>query len=175
MLIILGGLPGTGKTTVARQLAKALKSVYLRVDTVEQALITASKQYNPNYEFIGPEGYEILCAVARDNLLVGNYVIVDSVNPIELTREAYRNVAKSIHADFIEVEFICSDEADHKNRIELRVPDIQGHKLPIWQEVLSRDYEPWQTKTLVIDTSKYSIDESVSIILNRCGFNLTSI
>ncbi|HAT8648936.1 TPA: AAA family ATPase [Legionella pneumophila] len=169
MLIILGGLPGTGKTTVAKELAKLLKSVYLRVDTVEQALIAVSKQYNPTYEFIGPEGYEILYAVGRDNLLLGNHVIVDSVNPIQLTRDAYRSVAKSVNAEFIEVEFICSNEEDHKNRIQLRAPDIKGHKLPTWEEVLSREYEPWESRTLLIDTSKHSIEECVSIILNRCN------
>jgi predicted kinase len=35
MLIIFGGLPGTGKTAIAKQIAKQLKGLYLRVDTVE--------------------------------------------------------------------------------------------------------------------------------------------
>jgi tRNA uridine 5-carbamoylmethylation protein Kti12 len=38
MLIVLSGLPGVGKTTIARELASSLKAVYLRIDSIEQAL-----------------------------------------------------------------------------------------------------------------------------------------
>ncbi|MGO6670405.1 AAA family ATPase, partial [Rhizobium ruizarguesonis] len=38
MLIIFGGLPGSGKTTIARALAERLNAVHVRVDTIEQAI-----------------------------------------------------------------------------------------------------------------------------------------
>ena len=38
MLIVFGGLPGVGKSSVARLVAARLRAVYLRVDTIEQAL-----------------------------------------------------------------------------------------------------------------------------------------
>lgn len=37
MLIILGGLPGAGKTTIARELALRLGAVHIRIDSIEQA------------------------------------------------------------------------------------------------------------------------------------------
>lgn len=40
MLIIFGGLPGTGKTTISKEVAKRLKAVYLRMDTIEQTFKT---------------------------------------------------------------------------------------------------------------------------------------
>jgi len=42
MLIILSGLPGAGKTSVARELARRLKAVHLRIDTIEDALGNAA-------------------------------------------------------------------------------------------------------------------------------------
>jgi predicted kinase len=42
ILIIFGGLPGTGKTTLAKALAHRLSAAYLRIDTVEQAMIRAN-------------------------------------------------------------------------------------------------------------------------------------
>ncbi len=38
VLVVLGGLPGTGKTTVARAAVRRPGAVLVRVDTVEQAL-----------------------------------------------------------------------------------------------------------------------------------------
>jgi predicted kinase len=59
MLIAFGGLPGTGKTTIAQALARKLAAVYLRIDTLEQALI-ASGDAGAD---IGPAGY--LAAIWR--------------------------------------------------------------------------------------------------------------
>ena len=36
VLIILSGLPGTGKTTIARELAMAVLAVHVRIDSIEQ-------------------------------------------------------------------------------------------------------------------------------------------
>ena len=41
MLIVFGGLPGTGKTTVARALASRMGAVYLRIESLEHAFIAA--------------------------------------------------------------------------------------------------------------------------------------
>ena len=38
MLYIFGGLPGSGKTELARYLASHIDAVYLRIDTIEQQL-----------------------------------------------------------------------------------------------------------------------------------------
>ena len=61
MLIILGGLPGVGKTTIAKALAKQLQAMILRVDTVEQVL-------KREEGLDGPEGYMVCWAQALENL-----------------------------------------------------------------------------------------------------------
>src|SRR5215469_17406369 len=37
-LIVFGGLPGAGKTAIAQELACELGAVYLRIDSIEQAI-----------------------------------------------------------------------------------------------------------------------------------------
>jgi len=39
MLTIFGGLPGTGKTTIARELARQTGAIHLRIDSIEQAIM----------------------------------------------------------------------------------------------------------------------------------------
>ena len=38
MLVIFGGLPATGKTAIARELARQIGGVHLRIDSIEQAI-----------------------------------------------------------------------------------------------------------------------------------------
>lgn len=161
MLIIFGGLPGTGKTTISKEIAKRLKAVYLRVDTVEQTL----KSLKSTSGSIGPEGYMICYQIAIENLQLGLNVVADSVNSIAVTRNDWRSVAEKANSKLIEIELICTDKQKHQHRIENREADLTGHRLPTWQDVLKRDYEPWERKTLTIDTSTYSIAESVKFII----------
>ena len=91
MLIVFGGLPGTGKTTIARALAEERVATYIRIDTIEQALWSSGVVPGE----IGPHGYVVAYAVAEDNLRLGRDVIADSVNPIAATRTAWREAAET--------------------------------------------------------------------------------
>ena len=165
MLIIFGGLPGTGKTTIAKILAQKLKAIYLRIDTIEQALVEAGikKQH------INALGYEVGYAIAAENLQLNLTVIADSVNPVNISREAWRNLGLNAGVPFLEIEIICSDKEEHRKRIESRVTDIVNLKLPNWQSVLEREYDSWSHDHLVIDTAKVSANEAVDIIMNAIG------
>jgi len=158
VLSIFGGLPGTGKSTLASALAHRCKAVYLRIDTIEQSLRHAGMAE------IGPTGYEIAYAVALDNLCQGNRVVADSVNPIEITREAWRSTAGSADVSFVEIEVVCSNREEHRARVESRIADIPGMKLPTWEEVVDREYARWETGPVVIDTAGQSPQESIEIL-----------
>jgi len=161
MLIILGGLPGTGKTTIARELAKKLPAMHLRIDTIESAIKKSHVTYESD---MMDAGYLIAYDVAIDNLKLGHTVIGDSVNPIPITRDSWRETAQKAGTDFVEIEFFCSDENEHKTRVETRSTDIEGLHLPTWQKVLDREYHHWDLKGIRIDTVK-SVDECVAEII----------
>lgn len=159
MLIILGGLPGVGKSTVGRALAEKINAVYLRVDTIKHAIKT-SEFFDKK---IMSEGYDVACGVAKDNLDIDLNVIVDSVNPVYESRESFRNTAKRAYKPFFEVEFICSDITKHKARVNNRAPYIEGFQQPTWADILKKEYKKWDTVDLVVDTSEYSITQSVEM------------
>jgi len=157
MLVIFAGLPGTGKTSIARDLARELGAVYLRIDSIEQAILASSASRWTRED----TGYRVAYSVAGDNLRLGRTVIADSVNPLRITRDAWRDVAQRANAAAVEIEITCSDYGQHRDRVETRVADNPAARLPTWQEVASRQYEVWNRDPIVIDTASQSISESV--------------
>ena len=157
-LFIFSGLPASGKTTLSRLLAKSKRAVYLRIDTVEQALRSFSIE-------VQEEGYSLCYRIALDNLRLGLNVVADSCNPIELTRRAWESVARNANADFVNIEIICSDKSEHKKRAVTRVTDIDGLRPPSWAEIENREYHEWQRERTVIDTAERTEKECFEILV----------
>jgi len=157
MLIVFSGLPAAGKTTLARALARELGAVYLRIDSIEQAI---RDPVTP----LDDAGYRAAYAIAADNLRLARTVIADCVNPIGLTRDAWRAVASRARTEAVEVEIQCSDPAEHRRRAQSRTADIPGHQLPAWNDIASREYHPWTRPRLVIDTAGQTIDQSLQAL-----------
>ena len=105
------------------------------------------------------EGYRLSYIVASDNLKIGNHVVADSCNPIILTRQEWEEIAKKNDCLFVNIEVICSDKNEHKKRVETRDCEVEGLKLPTWEEVENREYHPWKSERIIIDTANKSIDE----------------
>ena len=161
MFIIFSGLPGSGKSTIAQALAKRFGAFYLRIDTIEQAIREADEHPRE----MGPEGYFVACSVARENLKMGATVVADSVNPLTLTRDAYRDVARSTGRDFLEIEVVCSDRDEHRRRVETRTSEVKGLILPEWHNVTGLHYEPWNRERLVLDSGKLSVEQCVTLVV----------
>ncbi len=157
VLIILGGLPGTGKTTIARALARQIGAVHLRVDTIEQTLggVAGSEA-----------GYAVAQRVAKENLRNGQSVIADSVNPVAASRAGWRGSATEAGVVFLEIEVICSDRAQHRQRAETRPSDISGHVHPRWEEIETLAYESWP-EAMTLDTSTMAARDAAEVIARK--------
>ena len=159
MLVVLSGLSGVGKTTIARELVRATGGVYVRIDSIEQSLRHAGVK-------VEGEGYSVAHAVAEDNLRLGRTVIADCVNPWPITRHEWRSVASRAGVRAVDVEVVCSDVNEHRRRVEFRCSDIAGHRTPTWPEVIGRDYHAWVGERLIIDTAQLDLAQCVRAILS---------
>lgn len=158
-LVIFAGLPGVGKTEIARELAHQLGAVYLRVDSIEQGLLTSGLVSQ-----IDESGYRVSYAMAEENLRAGQTVVADCVNPLTITRDAWLDVAERAGVRAIEVEVQCSDAEEHRRRVESRRSDIPRLIPPTWAEVVSREYHPWNRKRIILETAARAPDENVRLL-----------
>lgn len=160
MLIVFGGLPGTGKSTIAQALSIELRATYLRVDEIEHALRRQPQAAGS----IGSAGYGVAQALARSNLRLGHWVVADSVNPVEESRSAWREVAAAAGVRLLEVELVCSNSTEHRRRVEGRAADIDRFPMPTWEDVSAHHYEPWERPHMVVDTATASVADTVASI-----------
>jgi predicted kinase len=151
VLIVISGLPGTGKTAVAAGLAARCNAVHLSVDPIEDALLGAGL---PDGWTTGVGAYEATRAAAEQNLALGWDVVVDAVNDSDAARQTWRTAAGGAGVGLRFVMLTCSSDGEHRRRLARRRRGLRHVPEPTWEEVLARGraYEPWHDDCLMVDT-----------------------
>ncbi len=153
MLVVMMGLPGTGKSAVAEAVARAIGAPVFSVDPLEATL----NRYGITREQrSGYAAYGLVETLARSQLGLGQFAVVDAVNSIELVRAWWRDLAAEFRVPRPIIECVCSDPALHRRRIESRRRDIPGFLYEdgaAWPAIEQRrqEYEPCAEDHLVLD------------------------
>ncbi|HEU5386126.1 MAG TPA: ATP-binding protein [Streptosporangiaceae bacterium] len=138
LLVVFAGLPGSGKSVLSRGVADAIGATYLRIDSIESAIVATLVPFKDN-----PVGYVIAEQVAADQLAGGRDVVADAVNGVAAARAGWMTLAARTGATLRFVEVRCSDAAEHRRRVESRRPEMPGQGVPTWDQVQRRRFEPW--------------------------------
>jgi predicted kinase len=149
LLVVFAGLPGSGKSVLSRGVADAIGATYLRIDSIESAIVATLMPFKDN-----PVGYVIAERVADDQLAGGRDVVADAVNGVAPARAGWVALAARTGATLRFVEVRCSDEAEHRRRVESRQPEMPGQHVQTWDQVRRRRFEPWPPELsgrLVVD------------------------
>lgn len=162
-LVVFGGRPGTGKTSIARRVADALGATFIRIDSIETAIARAGLDAGT-----APAGYTVAHALAADQLRPGRPVVVDAVNAVRIARAGWEQTAAECRASLGFVQVVLPDVDEHRRRIETRTADLEGHVVPTWAEVSAVVHEPWTEPHLELDNSG-SIEDAVSTVLRWLG------
>jgi hypothetical protein len=65
----------------------------------------------------------------------------------------------------VNIEVICSDPDQLRQRVENRRATVPGLHLPTWQDVLDREYDVWSVSRIVIDTANSSPQKCVDTLI----------
>ena len=154
VVVVFSGLPGVGKSSIARELARRSGLFHLRVDAIEGPFMDKSMP-------VTSEGYQALRNLALENLELGIGCIVDCVNPWALTRAMFCFPVPLCRQ--VNVEVVCSDVEVHRQRLLARGTG------PSFTDLASRGYEDWVEADVRIDSAVVGIGEAVELVLSRVG------
>ena len=153
-LIVVAGLPGTGKSSIAEAIGESLGVPVFAKDWLEAALLRSGVDRTlASPQVIGYAGYELLTTLAERQLRLGQSAILDSVASTKTIRDAWRTLASRCSARWRVVECICSDQTLHRGRLGSRIRGIPGWQELEWEEVerVQSYYAPWQEDRLILD------------------------
>ncbi|CCQ13562.1 putative uncharacterized protein [Rhodococcus sp. AW25M09] len=157
-ITLLGGLPGTGKSTVAAALAERTGAVVLSSDVVRKER-SGLDPLSPHPSAVGcglyttektAGTYRELIRRAHDQVTMGRSVIIDASWNDELTRNQARILAAMTHSDTVELE--CrAPKPIALERIENRVRGASDASWAVY-EAMACARHPWPSATK-IDTA----------------------
>lgn len=152
LLVEFCGLPGTGKSTLARTIAAELRAPLLRIDEIESSMWRGGL---PS-DLTGIAAYVLAHDLAVGYLRQGLPVVVDAVSPVADARANWTDAAALTLATHRVVETVCPDLAEHRRRVEGRPNDMSGFTLPTWEQVQRQrqEYEQRTDHPLVVDTTQ---------------------
>jgi len=145
VLIAIGGLSGTGKTTVSSALAPdiggAPGALHLRSDVERKRLAGVSPLVRLPREAYSKSAsdkvYRRLCDRAEGALLAGHSVIVDAVFQQDVERRRIEQVASSAHAPFFGI-WLEAPEHQLIQRVSCRQQDASDADSAVVQQQIAR-------------------------------------
>jgi predicted kinase len=154
-LVVVSGLPCTGKSTVSQGIARALGFPVFSVDPIEAAILRSGI---PRSFETGLAAYIVAGALAEEHLKLGHPAIIDAVSPVIESREWWEEIAARRSAQLIVIECVCSDATLHRQRLESRTRDIEGFPEPTWADIeeRKREYLEWTRPRLVLDALEHA-------------------
>jgi predicted kinase len=152
MLVLLNGLPATGKSAIAEAVARALPAAWLSVDPIEAAMLRVGIDREHRSDVAA---YEVAFVLADAQLATGQHAVVDAVNGYPPVQERWQDLAARHRAGLVVVHTHCSDPALHRARLEGRRRNLHGFPYePSWADVEAMPatwYVPFPEPDLSLD------------------------
>jgi predicted kinase len=167
-LIILSGLPGCGKTTLARLLVQELQFPILTVDDVVDAIPAHLTRYAERF---WEDMVHILLHLVDSQLAWGHSVIVDSVfmgvdeNQTQHTWSDRRRtyvIAQQRRVNFRPIYCLISDETVWRERLAQRARQFPDTSVATWTQVdlQRRFFQPWLPGQALFLDGLNSVDDN---------------
>ncbi|HJT84645.1 MAG TPA: AAA family ATPase [Nitrososphaeraceae archaeon] len=158
MIILICGLPGTGKTFLAHELSKHIDSTVLSTDKIRKELIPKPTYAPWERSLI----YDVLFLLVKYLHNSGINCILDGTFNMEKSRYEVKNFLNLTKKEFYIIECICPEDIII-SRLLLRKGDYSDATVSIYLK-MKRIYEKIRENHISINTAK-PIDGNINKIL----------
>ena len=157
-LILLCGLPATGKTTFAHALAREVPLVHLESDAVRRELF-------PHPSYSSAESARVFAVIERRAaraLAAGDLVLADATNLREGHRQRFRELADRVGAPPIVVRLVAPE---HTVLCRLAAPRTGYSQAgaDVYRQ-LCAEQEPCRSPSVVVDT-RFAVAPSLALVI----------
>lgn len=162
VLVLISGMPGTGKTALARGIVRALHIPVFAKDRIQSALRTRGLA-----ERATVDGYHLMFDLADEQLGLGLGVVLDAVFPLAEFRLVAHDIARRHQARFRPIYCYCSDDSVWRERVGGRRQFVPNWTPVGWAEVerLREVYEPWEPEMALFLDALHPVQENLALAL----------
>ncbi len=176
VLVMLCGLPGTGKTSLARRLAMRWPAVVIESDRIRQTLFTP-----PAYTAEESQRVHRICHILvgwylrhtdREGRLYRHHVIYDATNLYEYHRQLVYSLAERNEARLVVVEVTAGDETVRERLAPRGRQDMaELYSEADWEvyQRMRQRAEPIRREHITVDTGQEGIEPTVERVLAAIG------
>jgi len=167
-LVMLCGLPGTGKSTLARELAHRLPAVVVESDQVRHRLFTPRTYTAEESRWVHK-----VC-----HILIGWYlrhyyhVVYDATNLYEYHRQLVKHLAARSQAELVVIAMTANDDVIRERLAPRHSEDQAAHNLGDYSDAdwdvylrMRGQAEPIQQEHMILDTSDGDVERAVERVL----------
>jgi len=151
MLVLITGLPATGKSTIARNLAKRLRGVLLSTDRIRRQLLKEPRYTREEKELI----YRVMFLISEYLLRSGITVILDGTFYLRSLRKQVYAAASKTKSRLVVVECVCPDRVIKRRMIRRsrRRRSLSDADYEVYKK-LKAQYQPIRRNHIIVDTTK---------------------
>lgn len=145
-LVLMSGLPGTGRSELAARLARERGWALFTKETVTRSLAEVEIAHKL-------AAYTVMFGLAGLNLRNGMSVVLDAAFSLPRTRTQARKVAQAHGASFAAISCLCSDTDRWRQQLAVHPPPPEGWTSPAFvsPEYIQKRYYPWRGPHLPLD------------------------
>jgi hypothetical protein len=147
MLVLVCGLPGSGKSTVAAAVNERLSGELLRTDEIRKALFDKPDYTKEEKEFV----YDQIEKLVEIWLMRGKSVVIDGTFYRKALRKRFIDISKGLKVPIKIVECVCGENVVEK-RMGCRRGDPSDADFCVYKKVKSQ-WEPIKEKHITVDTT----------------------
>ncbi len=156
--VVMRGFPGTGKSTIARAIAAALRAPLIDRDVIRQKAV----EIFGDIPGVGRFSYELMFALCKEQLRLGLSVVVDTPLTYRATYDQCMALAGTFDVPMLVVHCQCPPDVQQR-RLEGRKGMVSEFQITSWEEWLrwKPRFEEFDDHGCVIDTSN-PLDDSLA-------------